>query len=700
MKKRWVYFLITTLIIITTYIIYFSQLDFFQTIDDKLQDTKFRFRKNLSPSKQVVLVAIDGKSIDAIGRWPWKREVLARLIKRISFFGAKTIALDMVFSETTDKKDDDELAHAIKDANNVVLGYFFRKGLKKNEQEIALNNLPDFSIEDVEVIGDVNNLPIKNFLTAETNISPISHVGVDKGFFSVFPDKDGILRRLHLVAGFDGYLMPSLALAAVSQYLGHPISLVVDKFGVVSMSIGKKKIPVRSPGSILINYYGPGHTITYISAIDILQGRVKRSQLANKLVFIGVTEKAVGDFVPTPTSPNFPGTEVHCTFASNVLQNFYLKRNTTVYLIDLVTILIIPIIILIISIKSKNTFISLTWFFFLGVFYLFINYKLFLDYNIRVATIYPLFEFILSFILLESYRNFIIEQRSKYLKKAFSSYISKELVNELLKYPDKLKLGGEKKSISILFLDIRDFTTISENLTPEELVGLLNRFFGPITDIILKNKGMLDKYIGDAIMALFNVPVDLENHAEAAIKSAIDIIGIVKELNKEFSHIGLPELNVGIGINTGEAVIGNIGTKARFDYTAIGDTVNLASRLEGLNKYYGTNILISQFTYDMLPQGVYNTRFIGEVTVKGKSAPIRVYELMTLVKLHESDIKQFEQGVQMVIKGDFHKAYDIFQEIYEKYDDGVSKYYIDKIDKFKKQGDVCNPKDIQKFNVK
>ena len=679
----------------------FFQIDFFQTIDDKLQDAKFRLREKVLPSKDVVLVEIDGRSIDKIGRWPWKRSVLAKLILKLKELGARTIALDMVFSEQSNEKDDKELAEAIKKAQNVVLGFFFRKDLKREEQEIALTNLPDYSIENLEILEEIKDIPIKNFPTAETNIPIISLSGVGKGFFSVFPDKDGILRRIQLTAGFDGYLMPSLSLAAVSHFLGEDISLVMDRFGIVSLNIGKRKIPVQNSGSMLINFYGKGHSINHVSAIDVLEGKVSTFSIHNKLVFVGVTEKAVGDFVPTPTDANFPGTEVHCTVASNILQNFYLRRDSTVYCIDLITILAVPIVITILSIISRNTFISLVGFILCGIVYFYVNYILFAHYNIRVATIYPLSEFILSFILLEVYRNFIIEQRTRYLKKAFSSYISKELVNQLLKCPEKLKLGGEKKIITILFLDIRDFTSISEKLSPEDLVSLLNNFFGPITDVILKNKGMLDKYIGDAIMALFNVPVDLENHAEAAVKSAVEILDRVDELNEKFSEIGLPVLKIGIGINTGEAVVGNLGTRERFDYTAIGDSVNLASRLEGLNKYYNSSVLLSEFTYKMLPEERFKIRFIGEVVVKGKNRPVKVYELMCSKSIHSKDLKFFEKGVEYLMNGNLNKAYNIFKEIYKKYGDGVSKCYMEKIKEIKDNpASVNNIIEITRFKTK
>lgn len=681
MKKNLPYIVICLFVISTCYVFYLCQFELFKTIDNKLQDLKFNFRKGIKPSDDVVLIAIDDRSIDKIGRWPWKRDIIAKLLDKINEYGPKTIALDMVFSENTEESDDKLLGDVIEKGKNFVLGFFFRKELKKNEQESAINNLEAYSILDVEVIGDASKVPIKDFPTAETNIPVISKGAVAKGFFSVFPDSDGILRRVQLIAGFNGLVMPSLALSALSQYLNQDISVIIDKLGVYSLALGSKKIPVSTTGSLLVNYYGAKHTIKYISAIDILEGNVLNNALKDKLVFVGVTEKAVGDFLPTPVDPYFPGTEIHATIASNILQNFYLKKSTVVYLVEIASIIFIPILITVISKKAKNTFWAFIGFILLCVVYFVSNVILFSKYNLRVSVIYPTYEFILTFMLLEVYRNFIIEKHSRYLKKAFSSYISKELVDEVVKYPDKLNLGGEKKEITVLFLDIRGFTTISEKLSPEELVLLLNHFFGPVTDIILKNHGMLDKYIGDAIMALYNVPVSLTWHAQAAVKSALEIVKSLDELNRNFKKMGLPTISIGIGINTGLAVVGNFGTKTRFDYTAVGDTVNFASRLEGLNKYLKTTVLVSESTVRNLNKNEFLMRKIGKVVVKGKSEPVDIYELVTNLNISKQDIDIFERAIYYFENQNFKLAYELFRIFYNKYEDWISKFYLEKIDK-------------------
>ncbi len=702
MEKRrlWVYVGIILFTVLSTYGVYFYGTDVFQSLDDRIQDIKFRLRPPIRPSPEVVLVEIDGPSIDKFGRWPWNRRVIASLISHIKRLGAKTIALDMLFSETSTPSQDKALAKAIKEADNVVLGYFFRQKVRSREVEKGLEHLVDYSIEDVELAEKVKNVPLKDFKSAETNIDEIAYVGVGKGFFSVFPDRDGILRRLTLVAGFRGYLMPSLSLEAVSCYLGKNISLVLDRYGILSLKVGERQIPVSSRGSILLNFYGKGHTISHISALDVLENRVPAHSLVGKLVFVGVTEKAVGDLVPTPTDPNFPGTEVHCTFASNVLQDFYLKRDARVYFLDILTILFIPIGIGIISVIASNTFFSFLGFLLFGAIYFYLNFFAFVHFNIRLATIYPLFEFIMAFILLEVYKNFVVEQKSRYLKRAFSSYISGDLVNELIRSPDKLKLGGEQKEISVLFLDIRDFTSISEKLSPEELVSLLNHFFGPLTDIVLGNRGMLDKYIGDAMMALFNVPLGLKDHPGAAVKSAVEIVEKVKQLNRKFSSQGLPQLKIGIGINSGEAVVGNLGTRSRFDYTAIGDTVNLASRLEGLNKYLGTTILLSQFTYKRIRDKRFNTRKVGNIRVKGKKYPITVYEVLVSENFSLQDIKFFEKAVEAFLEGEYPIAEEIFKGLWEKKGDPVSRYYLKRIEELRSQDFLPDGHNFLDFKVK
>ncbi|BAI80798.1 adenylate/guanylate cyclase [Deferribacter desulfuricans SSM1] len=679
--KKLFYFVISFIVIILTIYLYRNQYDFIKTVDTKIQDVKFRLRVEKEPSKDVVLVAIDGKSIDKFGRWPWDRKLIAKLINKLNDYHAKTIALDIVFSEPSNPDSDLALSKAIYREQNVILGYFFRDTISQEEVELANERLPDYSIENVKLLEEVDKLPIASFKSAETNIDEISEGAYSQGFFSVFPDKDGILRKVNLVVDFSGYLMPSLNLAALSHFLDKEIYVYVDSLGIERLTLDNVDIPINLDGSLPVNFYGKKGTIKTVSAADIIEDKIKGSDISNKLVFVGITETGVGDYQATPIDPYFPGTEIHCTVASNVLQNFYLVENEKTFFIDLISIVILAFLIAVSSFIFKKGLYSFVSFIIICVLYFIVNFKMFDIYNYQLSVIYPFISAVLSFIFIEVYKNIIVEQKSRYLKKAFSSYLSEDLVEVILQDPDKLKLGGEKKRITVLFSDIRGFTTISEGLEPETLVSLLNSFLGPSTDIILKNGGMLDKYIGDAIMAVFNAPIDLENHEDKAVESAIEIVKNLQKLNKTFKEKGLPELDIGIGINSGDAVVGNLGTEKRFDYTAIGDTVNLASRLEGLNKYYGTKILISGYTKNGLINN-FKIRLVDIVRVKGKNEPVDIFEVIVNENYNENFIKLFEDAIKKYREQDFESAIKLFTMLVEKYGDPVSQVYLERIDNY------------------
>ncbi|KAA0258111.1 adenylate/guanylate cyclase domain-containing protein [Deferribacter autotrophicus] len=681
MLKKIVYFLIAIAVSLFIYFLYYNQYDFLNSIDTKLQDSKFRLRYFKKASDKVVLVAIDGKSIDKYGRWPWDRKLFAKLIDKLNDYGVKTIALDVVFSEPSNPDSDAALSKAIYREQNVILGYFFRDTISEEEAEAAMERLPDFSIENINLLEEVDKLPILSFRSAETNIDEIAEGAYSKGFFSVFPDRDGILRRVHLVADFNGFIMPSLALSALSHYLDEEITLYVDRYGINRLLLGKELIPVDMDGSIPVNFYGTKGTITTISAADILEGKVDSNLLKNKLIFLGITEIGVGDYQATPVDSSFPGTEIHCTFASNVLQNFFLIKDSKTVIMDIATIFLLPLIVAVISVLFRRGIYSFVTTLFFSLAYFYFNFKMFDVYNFQLSTIYPFSSVMLSFILIEIYKNFVVEQKSKYLKKAFSSYISEDLVEEILQNPDRLKLGGEKRDITVLFSDIRGFTSISEELDPESLVSLLNSFLGPATEIILKNRGMLDKYIGDAIMAIFNAPVNLKNHRDMAVKSSMEIVSLLDRLNDDFVKKGWPKLDISVGINSGDAVVGNLGTERRFDYTAIGDTVNLASRLEGLNKYYGTKILISEFTKAGLNED-FPLRLVDTVRVKGKNKPVDIFEVVVR-KVDDEFFKLYEEGLAYYREFNFEQARKRFEILAERYQDYLAEVYLERMASFK-----------------
>jgi len=291
-------------------------------------------------------------------------------------------------------------------------------------------------------------------------------------------------------------------------------------------------------------------------------------------------------------------------------------------------------------------------------------YALFALGGYQVGFSYPLVSLALTYLLAEGYRNLVIEKRSRFVQRAFSTYVAPSLVQVIMKDPKRLELGGEKRTITVLFSDIRGFTTLSEKLNPEQLVTLLNRYLGPMSDIVLEEQGTLDKYIGDAIMAEYNAPVDVPDHAARACRTALRMLDTLAKLNEGFERDFGMRLDIGIGLNTGEAVVGNMGTTLRFDYTAIGDTVNLSSRLEGQNKTYGTHIIVTEDTRHAAG-GEFLFRPLDSIRVKGKHHPVQIFELMDFTErasaAEQERAQRFAQALELYRVGRFKEAAASFE---------------------------------------
>lgn len=665
--------------------LYLKQIPFFNTIELKLKDLRFKTRSFQDIDKRIAIVAIDEKSIDEIGRWPWDRKIIAKLIDNLTnFYGAKTIALDMVFSEPSNMASDKELINSLRGKNNVVLGYFFREGEQVlQEQERAV--FESKRVKIIKMAEGVKEIPLRAYNRVELNILEIERNSYNSGYFNIIPDDDGIIRKLDLLILYDGFMYPALSLSALKNFLGNEIIVDVDVYGVKSILVGNKKIPCDEFGRVNINYYDSDKFRVY-SAVDILNQKLNRNVLENSLVFLGATEIGISDLRATPINPALPGVFIHATVASNVLKNHVLLKDGRVTALDLIFIFFFGITLAILLSFTKRTLLSLVVFFLLLVTFYVTNLYVFKTYPLNTSIFFPIFSTVLTYFFCEAYRNLVEERHSRFLKKAFSSYVSRELVNEIMKNPELLKLGGQKKEVTILFSDIRGFTTLSENMEPESLVNLLNSYLSPMTKIVLEHGGTLDKYIGDAIMALFNAPLDLKDHASLCCSCALMMIDKLGEINREFREKRLPEVDIGIGINTGMVIVGNMGTDVRFDYTAIGDSVNLASRLEGMNKVYGTHIIISEFTAEKIDKNVFKVRHLDVIKVKGKTKPVSIYELSD--KLNDEIIGKYETAFKHYLNRDFFTAKSIFEELYRKYNDKPSFVFVERCDEY-----IKNPPD-------
>jgi adenylate cyclase len=376
----------------------------------------------------------------------------------------------------------------------------------------------------------------------------------------------------------------------------------------------------------LINYYGPAGSFPYYSFIDVLEGKISPSIFKDKIVFIGWKAAGIGDFWVTPTSPALPGVEKQATIISNILHQDFIIRDKYLVIWDLALILITGLTLGLLIPKLsplRAASFSLLLCVLLGAFiqYTFSHAKLW------IYAVYPFLTIGLAYSSTTVFRLLTEEREKRKIRNTFSLYLSPVVVDQLVKHPGALKLGGERRILTVFFSDIRGFTTLSEGMPVEDLVTLLNRYMDAMTEIILDHEGLLDKYIGDAILAVYGAPIPQNDHAMRACLTALDMMERLRQLHQEWEKEQLPCFDIGIGINTGPVAIGNMGSEKRFTYTVIGDGVNLTARLEGLNKKYGTHILISESTY-LEVKDCMICQDIGAVEVRGKKEPVKIYELL------------------------------------------------------------------------
>jgi len=639
-------------------LLYYNQPASVEKFSLGLEDLKFSARSSLGmapkPNENIVIIEVDEPSVNIIGRWPWNRDVMATLFSKLS--EATVVGLDIVFSETSDEDKDTLLADTIADNGNIILGYFFRDIATEETTEQDIDFLENCAYTNFKMLDD--SVGIKEFPYAEVNIPIIAESGLTCAYFSTEPDKDGLYRRYPLAYIHKGYILPPIAVQMMRYYLNKDVDLTVDHAGIKSFDIGDLDITDRT--YVRLNYYDE---VKYVSAHEVINGQIPPSYFKDKMVIVGVTEVGVYDMRPTPVNPITPGVSLHYVALSNLLQNELLKTSKPA---DYISIFVTLLLVLTISFHRKQGQRIIMYsiaIFGSGA----TSYAMFIFGNYWQHEFYSLMPSVIYIASLESFAFFTVERKAKEVKKAFGSYVSPELVEQIQKNPDKLQLGGEERCISIMFSDIRGFTSLSEKLSAPDLVSMLNKIHDPMTKVVLKNKGMLDKYIGDAMMVLFNTPLDIEDHADMAVLSALELIRTLHKINIMFTEQDLPNIDVGVGVNSGNAVCGNMGSTVRFEYTAIGDSVNLASRLEGLCKAYKTRIVISEYTKDMC-KTQFLMRKLDNVRVKGKNEPVAIFEVMEdtpeLRKLKE----EFDKAMNMYFGQEFSGALALFKKLSEEGD--------------------------------
>ncbi len=614
----------------------------------------FDLYQNIEPRaytpQPVAIVDLDEESIQSIGQWPWSRLVMARLVEQIAAYGAAVIAFDIVFPEpdrlspgaiaddlealdeaTRERlralpSNDERLAEAIA-RGRVVLG------LSGFQRQVGDSYDPPKPAPLAKIGGDPTPFLFR-YPGAVRNLEVLEEAAMGQALFSLVPEWDGIVRRVPAMAVVQDRILPTLSLEALRVATGQEaFAIKRDQAGISSIVVAGLEIPTDRNGLIWVNYT-PTRAERFVSARDILWGRAPRDSLAGKIVFVGTSAVGLQDIKPTPIDPAVPGVEVHAQLLETVLTRSYLTRPhyaiglelLMTAAVGLLMIVVVPIMGALPALLFGGT-VALTL---AGV-----SWQLYNSNQLLIDVGYPLVASLAVYGALVYFNYFREESERRQVRSAFSQYLSPALVEQLAEHPERLALGGETREMTVLFSDVRGFTTVSEHYksNPQGLTSLMNSFLTPLSNDILEGGGTIDKYMGDAIMAFWNAPLPDAAHAEHACAVALamqDSLARVNRQRRELSAISNErhfELRIGIGIDTGECVVGNMGSDQRFDYTVMGDTVNVASRLEGQTKVYGVGIAVGAPTVERL-KSPFALLEIDLIRVKGKLEPERVYTLL------------------------------------------------------------------------
>jgi adenylate cyclase len=683
-------------------------------------DIMFRIRGERPDSGEVVIVDIDEKSLSQLGQWPWSRDIMARITDNLIQSGVRAVGFDILFAEQDrtspayffshlDKKNalkipksllrilgndpdlnyDQVFAKALSQGPT-ILGYGFQfvdDGLKSNDDQpfpsgIIRLDPPTLQFDRISLIPAVRAV--------------LNHPSVasaqSEGFFNMVTDDSGIARQVPLVMIMDNIPYPSLALEVfrvgmdISEMTIHASSRINAPLRpALGLTLGDTFIPTDSFGQIFVNYRGPAKTFEYISAADVLEKKILPG-LKNKFVLIGASATGLLDLKATPFGSAVPGVEVNASIVDNLIQSdpFTYDRMTEIgfnYTLVVSIGLAVTLVLCVLGPVAGSivTAILLICTMLGNYFYFFLNHQ-------HVGISLPLISSTVILLVMSIFRAFREGKSKRFIQGAFSRYVAPDVVNHLIKTPKALSLSGQEKILTVMFLDIRGFTTLSETMTPQQLGRFMNAFLTAMSEKIMKNGGTVDKFIGDAVMAFWGAPKPDPDHAEHAVQTALEFKGVLENLALTWQEKGISGIAIGVGINTGAVSVGNFGSLQRFDYTVMGDNVNLASRLEGANKNYGTTVLISKATRDLVKDQFF-CRFVDKVQVKGRQQPEDLYEPVCKGMPSQefiNEIQLFGQGVEAFQQTDFQRAKTIFSQLDQANPCRLYLSYLDRIDGYLK----------------
>ncbi|SFC62470.1 CHASE2 domain-containing protein [Pseudoalteromonas denitrificans] len=642
----------------------------------------------------IIILDIDEKSLEQEGRYPWSRVKIAKIINKLAEAGAVVVAFDVMFSEPErnyinsvinllddqpdtqnlieqispfmSKADADAIMAQSLSATDVVLGMAFQGDPKVKvgtlPPSVVTFDTPDMStLHSHEFFGYTNNIPILQ------NNAP----GI--GFINSTPDPDNFIRTTSLIARYGNTFYPSLALEAAKLYtLADDIKVITANLktsrSIVGIKLGRKVIPTDEYGRVLIPFKGGAKSYPYISATDLLNDQVDSNIFNSAIVFVGTSAIGHSDLRATPVGVQYPGVEIHANVIDGLLHPEFIPSvpdwwEAAIFMMLLIIGGSLSLLFPFLGPRSIA-------FFGVCVFASLILFDLYLwavqKISLPLAT--SLFLSIALSVINIGIGYFKESGKRKQIKSIFDQYVPPAHIDKMLDDPNAINLSGQRKEMTVLFSDIRSFTTISENLTANELGSLLNRYFSPITKSIFEHKGTIDKYVGDMVMAFWNAPLNDENHVQNAINCAFQMLDITKDLGDIFAKEGLPEIKVGIGINTGEMNVGDMGSTYRRAYTVLGDAVNLGSRLESLTKFYGVELLVGETCVDLCPKMKF--RQIDKVRVKGKNKAVSIFEpipeFLADSEGVKNELKQYQAAYDTYLAQNWEQALKLFLKLHEK----------------------------------
>ena len=639
------------------------QLGFINHLDSIIYDNKVRLTMPRGIDERIVILDIDEKALGEIGRWPWGRDKLATLVKKLfDTYGASLMGFDVVFAEPDDSsglkslnalagaelKDSGAFQAALNDlrpqldfdarfaeslkGRPVVLGYY----LSNKREGTSSGALPEPVLPAGSFGG--RNIAFTSWMSYGGNLAEFQQAAFGGGHFNPVVDFDGVSRRVPLVAEYKGAYYESLSLAMTRALLGFPklapgypeerFFSSRDYSGMEWLDLttprGTLRIPVDENVATLIPYRGPQGSFRYISAADVLKDRVKPDELRGKIVLVGTTAPGLMDLRATPVGSTYAGVEIHANLIAGFLDGNIKHKPSYVLGADgVLTLIIGGVMVFLMPLLSPLRASIAT----LGVLAaaLGVNLAFWQFAHLVLPLAGGLILIVVLYAMNMSWGYFVESKAKRQFTELFGQYVPPELVDEMARNPENYSMEGRKAELTVLFSDVRGFTTISEGLQPDQLATLMNLYLGAMTEVIRGHRGTLDKYIGDAIMAFWGAPVADAEHAKRAVTSAIDMQAALVELNKDLLAKGWPELKIGVGVNTGTMTVGDMGSPVRKAYTVMGDAVNLGSRLEGITKQYGVGIIVGEGTRDLIKKD-FLFRELDLVRVKGKDKPVGIFE--------------------------------------------------------------------------